>query len=145
MSCSVVQGHSEGELIAPELLNHVASPPRWKETHGMWKGHQRRTTDSLLHTFSDPTGDETAEEYDDLQKPRKVHHKNMRIILRMQSIGSIWKKAQDEGLQFWRTRSHASILYDSVPVDGIENDNAQRRHMLYQRVLRHDRFRKSCC
>ena len=26
-----IQGHSGGELIAPELLNHVAIPPRWKE------------------------------------------------------------------------------------------------------------------
>ena len=27
----VIQGHSGGELVAPELLNHVAIPPGWKE------------------------------------------------------------------------------------------------------------------
>ena len=30
------------------------------------------------------------------------------------------KKAQDEGLRFWQTRSHVIILYDSAPVDCIE-------------------------
>ena len=41
-------------------------------------------------------------------------------FLRTQIIGSIWEKAQEKGLQFWQTRSHAIFLYDSVPADCIE-------------------------
>ena len=37
----------------------------------------------------------------------------------MQSIGFL-KKVQDKGLKVWQTRSHASILYHSVPADCIE-------------------------
>ena len=64
-----IQGHSGGDLIDPELLNHVAIPPRWKEYFyhvgssftvnsipqaGLIAGGRdtkRRATDGLLHTF----------------------------------------------------------------------------------------------
>ena len=65
------QGHSGGELIAPELLNQVPIPPRWKEllyhVHvgssftvnsilqaGLIAGRKdtkRRATNGLLHTL----------------------------------------------------------------------------------------------
>ena len=111
----------------------------WKEflyhrTHRRLKGHERRATDSILHSLR-PFGDETEEEFDDvLSKPRKMHYK------------SIWKVHQDaiywtnlgwaqEKLQFWQTRSHAITHYDSVPADGIEKVVClQGDKTLYQRI-----------
>ena len=41
------------------------------------------------------------------------------------------EKAQEKGSQFWHTRSHAIILYDSVPMDFNEKVGDT---ILYQRV-----------
>ena len=88
-----IQGHSGGELVAPELLNHVAIPLRWKEylchvgssltvnsilqagpiTGGKDTKEERRT---VFFTPSGPFCDDTEEAYDDSTKPRKVHYKN---------------------------------------------------------------------
>ena len=88
-----IQGHSGGELVAPELLNHVAIPLRWKEylchvgssltvnsilqagliTGGKDTKEERQT---VFFTPSDPWSDDTEEAYDDSTKPRKVHYKN---------------------------------------------------------------------
>ena len=44
-------------------------------------------------------------------------------------------RAQEKGLQFWQTRSHSIIRYDSVPADCIESVvSLQGDKTLYQRV-----------
>ena len=44
-------------------------------------------------------------------------------------------KAQDKGIQFGQTRSHAIILYDSLPADCIERVvSTERAAILYQRI-----------
>ena len=74
-------GHSGGDLINPELLNHLAIPPRWKEylyTVGLIAGGNdtKEGRQTVFFTALDPTGDETQEEYDDFTKPRIVQYKN---------------------------------------------------------------------
>ena len=44
-------------------------------------------------------------------------------------------KAQEKGLKFWQTRSHAIIVHDSMPVDCIEKVVSENREKtLYQRL-----------
>ena len=102
-----IQGHTGGNLIAPELIGHVAIPYRWKEflfdrgcsfqvTSILKSGlirtrKQRKKTDHLLHTFQ-PFGDNPDEEKpsDDPSKPRKVHfHSNWTHSQETPSTGSI--------------------------------------------------------
>ena len=53
----------------------------------------------------------------DLSKPRKVHYhckwQNTQNAVHWVSLA----RAQDKGLRFWQTRSHAVIVYTSVPAD----------------------------
>ena len=53
-------------------------------------------------------------------------------FIRTQCMG----RAQEKGVQFWQTRSHATILHDSVPADSIENvvDAFKETNILYQRI-----------
>ena len=89
---------------------------------------------TVFFTSRDPFGDETEEFNSDLSRPRKVHYR------------SEWKhhldavhwihlaRARDKGLQFWQTRSHAIVFYDSVAPDCIEQmASLQGGNILYQR------------
>ena len=95
-----IQGHSGGDLIAPELLNYVAVPLGGKEClyhvnssfavnfilqAGLIAGGRdtEEGRQTVLFTPLDPFRDETEEEYDYVSKPRKVHCENM------------WKLSQD--------------------------------------------------
>ena len=62
----------------------------------------------------DPLGDELDQEYQDSPKPRKVQYKSKWKVTQDAIFWINLRKAQDEGLTFWQTRSHAVILYDSV-------------------------------
>ena len=131
-----IQGHSGGDLIDHDLLNHVATPPRWKEylcsvgssftvnstlqarVIAGGKDTKRRATDGLLHT----------------SRPRRWWN--------WRRIRCLWK-TQDKGLQFWQTRSHAIILYDSVPADCCEKVVSTREDKICTKgFLRHDLMRK---
>ena len=59
--------------------------------------------------------DEQEEEYQDLSKPRKVHHK---MRWKMIQDAQYWKNLKKA--QGWQTRSNAIILDDFVPADYIE-------------------------
>ena len=53
----------------------------------------------------------------------------------MRSVGLIRKKkVQEKGLQLWQTRSHATILYDSVPADCIEKVVSTNLKRLFQKT-----------
>ena len=69
---------------------------------------------TVFFTALDPTGDETEEEYDDLPNPRKGHCKNKWKVSQEAVYWVKLENAQEKGLQFWQTRSHAIILHDSV-------------------------------
>ena len=88
-----IQGHAGGNLIAPELMDHVAIPYKWREflfhrgcsfdvtsilkaglIAGRRQSKERRQT--IFFTPLSPFGDNPDEEEpsDDLSKPRKVHY-----------------------------------------------------------------------
>ena len=82
--------------------------------------------DGLLHTFYF-MGDETEGEYEDLTKPRKVLYKAIYWV----NLG----KAQDQGIQFWQSRSHTIFFYDSVPAGCIEKVvSTTGDKILYRRI-----------
>ena len=105
-------------------------------THRIWKGKKEEGRQTVFFTPLDPWRDATEEEYsDDLSKPRKLHCKSKWKF----SHGAVnWihlARAQEKGLQFWQTRSHATIVHDSVPADCIEkvlSENGDKT--LYQRL-----------
>ena len=89
-------------------------------TQRRWKGHSGRAANGI-HTFRF-FGDETEQECDYLSKPRQVHYKNK-------------CKISQRALQFWQTRSHATILHQSVPADWSEKVVSLREDkILYQRI-----------
>ena len=94
--------------INPQIRTH-----RWRTRK------LRKNTNHLLHT-SQPFGDNPDEEpNDDLSKPGKVHYhsewKNTQDAVYWINLA----RAQDKGLRFWQTRSHAAIVHSAVPADCI--------------------------
>ena len=122
------KGTLPGDVIAPELMGHVALPFQWKafilvssrmliqreinprsRTRRKWRRKQSRATKlcSSLH-----------------QIPEKMRLKKNSMVtcpsqekltkrasgntLRTPSTGSMSAKAQEKGLKFWQTRSHAT-------------------------------------
>ena len=117
-----IQGYSGGELIAPELMNHVAFPLRWEEFQydrgssfilsntlqaGLIEGGKtpKEGRQTVFFTPLDPFGDDTEEEYDDLSTPRKVHYKNKRKVSQYAVYWVNWGKS---------TRERITILADTV-------------------------------
>ena len=130
----VIQGHTGGNLIAPELMGHVAIPYKWKEslfhrgcsfnvtsilTSGLRAGvrESKEGRQTTFFTPLNPFGDNPDEEgpCDELPKPRKVHNHNK--WKSRQDAVSVEPEHRSKGLQFWQTRSHAIIVYSSVPAD----------------------------
>ena len=75
------------------------------------------------------------EEFDgDLSKPRKVHCKSKW----KHSQGAVYwihlAKAQEKGLTFLQTRSHAIFVHDSVPADCIEKISENGENTWYPRL-----------
>ena len=120
------------------IVNHVAIPSRWKEDFyhvgssctvnsilqaGLIAGGKdtEEWRQTVFFTPSDPTGDETEEEYDDLTKTTKstVQDKRKNSLDAIHWVNE--EKSTDKGLQSWQTRSHAITLNDSVPATSSEN------------------------
>ena len=133
-----IQGHNGGNLIVPELMGHVAIPNTWKEFL-LHRGCSRDVTSilksrliavgraskegrqTIFFTPLNPPGHNPDEEEpgDDLSKPRQIHYYS-KWEPRQDAV--FWinlARAQDKGLQFWQTRTHAVIVYSSVPADCI--------------------------
>ena len=115
----VIQGHTAGNLTAPELMGHVATPYNWKEflyhrgfsfdvtsilQSGLVAGarESREGRQTIFFTPLNPFGDNPDEEKpsDDLSIPRKVHYH------------SEWKNSQDA--VSWINLARATILADKV-------------------------------
>ena len=96
----------------------------FKQASSQVEGTDKTGDKAVFLATLDPFGDEAEEESNnDFSRARKVYH------------NSEWKphqdavywihlaKAQEKGLHFfWLARSHAMILYDSVPTDCIEKE-----------------------
>ena len=147
-----IQGHTGGNVIAPELMGYVAIPYKWKQflfssrillwchfnpqirTH-RWRTRKqgRRPSFQTLNPFGDNPDEE--EPCDDLSKPRQVHCRKRKS--RQDTVHWInLSRAQEKGLQFWQTRYHAIIVCSSVLADCIYKMISQReRETLYEEFL----------
>ena len=117
-------------------MNHVAITLRWKEflISILQAGGTPKKGDRQFFFTPLAFGEESEEFNNDVSKPRKMHYKGkwkvFHAVYRI-TLG----RAQKKGLQFWQTRSHAIILFDSVPADCIEKVvHLQGDKILYQRV-----------
>ena len=66
--------------------------------------------ETVFYTVLDPLGNEPDEEYEDLSKPRKVQYKSKWRVTQDAIYWINLRKAQDQELTFWQTRSHAIIF-----------------------------------
>ena len=123
-------------MNALELMGHVAIPKKMERIlvlprmflcchfnliAGGRESKEGRQT--VFFTPLNPFGGNPDEEEpsDGLLKPRKVHcHSKWK--LRQDAVYWInLARAQEKGLQFWQTRSHAITVHNSVPTDCIHN------------------------
>ena len=135
----LIQGHSRGLTIDPELMEHIPIPYNWKEFIFHWgcsfsiqsvlenglipggKGKQGRTTDHLLphHSIRSRKIPAQKNPRNDNTIPQKVHYHS---YWKRDQDAVHWIKlsrAQDQGLRFWQTKSHAIIVHNPVPADCI--------------------------
>ena len=133
-----IQRHT-GNVIALELMGHVAIPSNWKEScfiedaliMSLQSSNQdssiaggRESEEGRQTIFFPPfntLGDNPDEEEpsDDLSKPRKVHYHSKWNNTQDAVYWISSARAQEKGLQFWQTRSRAVIVHSSVPADCI--------------------------
>ena len=130
-----IQGHTGGNVTAPELMGHVALPYKWKEflfhrgcscdvtsilKSGLIAGGRecKEGRQTIFFAPLDPFGDSPDEEEprEDFSKP----HYHSKWKSRQDAVNWInLARAQDKGLQSWQTRSHAIIVCRSVSADCI--------------------------
>ena len=128
-----IHGHSGGAKVDTALLDTVVFLKKWSEyfydigcsrflhtiTQSRFvcrrKRFLKRKTNTILHP---------QEEYPDLSKPQKVHHKSKWKIQDAKNWTNL-RQVQDKRFKFWQTRSQAMILHDSVPANCIERAKTQ--------------------
>ena len=92
---------------------------RTDSTRGGREGRVTRHT--VFFTPLNPWRTEEEEEYcRDLAKPRKVHHKTGWKHCHNAVYWIRLGDAQEKGMAFWRTKSHAIITNSTVPPDCVE-------------------------
>ena len=132
-------------MIELEMMGHVCIPLSWKQFvfhrgcsfdlksimgAGLIAGGRegRENRHPVFFTPQIPWCTEGEEQcHDDLTKPRKVHHK---IGWKHSQDAMYWihfGRAQEKGLAFWQTKSHAIIAYSIIPPDCVERVISQRR------------------
>ena len=86
-----------------------------------------------------------AETARDLTKPRIAPYKNTWKRFQHAVFWSILKLAQEKVLQFYQTRSHAVVLYDTLPAASIEKVVCMRtQDELYQKGSLNSKITMSC-
>ena len=94
-------------------------------------GRGRETRHTMFFTPLNPW---CTEEDCDLTKPRKVHYKTGWKHSQNAAHWIHLGRAQEKGIAFWQTKSHAIITCSTVPPDCIERVISQRGKMtIYQR------------
>ena len=85
---------------------------------------------TVFFTPLDPWRDEAEGEFnDDLSKPSEVHCRSKGKLHHGAVYWINLARAQEPGLQFGQTRSHAIIVHDSVPADCIGKVVCQKRDL----------------
>ena len=145
MHIRAIQRHIGGNRIAPELLGDVTIPYNWKECvfhrgcsfninsileTGLIAGgrESKEGRQNIFLTPLNPFRENLDEEApgDDLSIPRKVHYQSN---WKHDQDAVCWVKlsrAQDQGLRFWQTTSHAMIVHNLVPADCIYRVMSQK-------------------
>ena len=129
MYIRAIQGHSEGMIISPRLMNYLLIPCKWKRfiyhvgrardqysiaevglVAGGKEGKEGRQT--IFFTPLDPFNSDAdeAESITDIKKPRKCIIKFIGDSNKMQRMST----PQDAGLEFLQTGSDGIITYQSV-------------------------------
>ena len=143
-----IQGHSEGTAVGPAQLDNVEIPHGWREyihhvscsrfVHSIFQAGGKDAKEgrqTVFCTALDSMSNEPDEEYQDLTRPRGVQYKCKWILHQAAIYWINLRKVQYKGLKFWQTRSHAIILYDSVPADCTEKEvNTKTDVILCQRT-----------
>ena len=139
-----LQGHSGGIPIEPESMGYVFIPRNWKRYtlhrgrswnnqsilgHGLIPGRKEKDK-ARQAVFPTPTNlfgydPEEEELHDDNTVPQKVpcgthwkHDQNAVYWVRL-------SRAQDQGLEFWQTKSFAIMTYATIPGDCIDRVTSQ--------------------
>ena len=146
-----IQGHIGGDLIEPELMGHVAKRFKWKqflfhrgcsfnpksileEGHIAGREEIREGRQTVFFTPLDPYAiEETIQ--GDMSKPRKVHCKTEWTHTQNAVCWIHLARAQEKGIPYWQTKSHAIIAHKTVPPDCIETGISQNCETTsYQRL-----------
>ena len=134
-----IQGQSGGNIIDPELQDNVLLPEGFTEyIYKVGNASEmnsiirswlnpggrslKRGRQSVFFTVTNPMEDDNGvgEIPCDLTKPRIAPYKNTWKLHRNTVSWCNLKLAQRKGLQFYQTRSHAVVLYDTLPAVCIE-------------------------
>ena len=149
-----IQGHSGGIPIEPQSMGYVFIPRNWKR----YINHRGRSWNSqsilgkglipggkekdkarraVFLTPTNPFGDDPEEErpHDDFTVPQKAPHVTK---WKYDQNAVCWvrlSKAQDQGLEFWQTKSFAIMTYATIPgdcMDRVASQNGER--VLFERL-----------
>ena len=155
-----IRGHSGGIAIDPELQDNALLPKGFTEyifhagnvsemlpiiRSGLIPGGQslKRGRQSVFFTVVNPMEDDNGKEDTpcDLTKPRIVPYTNTWTPQQNTVYWCSLKLAQKRGLQFYQTRSHAIVLYDTLPAVCIEKVVCMKtKDQLYHKVYQSPRL-----
>ena len=152
-----IQGHSGGNLVDPALQHNVLLLDDFGEVHpthignanelhsiiksGLIPGGRslKRDRQTVLFTAVNPMDDDQSMEEIrcDLDKPKIAPYKNTWSPHQNTVYWCNLKLAQKKGLQFYQTRSHAIVLYNTPPAICIEKavcmkTEEELHHKVYQ-------------
>ena len=138
MYIRAIQGHSEGMIISPRLMNYLLIPDKLKrfinhvgrardqysiaEVGLVARGKEgKEGRQTIFFTPLDPINSDAdkSESITDIKKPRKVLYQ---IRWKPEQDAVYWihlSTAQDAGLEFWQTGSNATITCQSVPKECV--------------------------
>ena len=149
-----IQGHSGGLPIMPELMGYTSIPYNWKEYifhkgclwdvqsilgSGLIPGGKESDKAPLAVFFTplNPFDENPDEEelHDDYTIPQKVHYHSH---WERNQVAVYWIKisrAQEQGLQFWQTKSFAIITHNLVPGDCMYRVISEKRdRVLFEKL-----------
>ena len=127
-----IHGHSGGFPIEPELMGYAKNPPNWKKyiyqrglmvlsvhigttTDSRRKGERQSPSSSFLKLmifFWDDLEEE--ESYDDFTVPQKACYVTKLKYYQNAVYWVRWSKTQDQGLEFWQTKSFAIMTHATI-------------------------------
>ena len=148
------QGHSGGIPIEPELMGYVFIPRNWKRyvfhTGLSWNfqsemgsglilgGKEKdKARQAVFLTPTNPFGNDPEEEgpHDDYTFRKKVPYVTRWKPYQDAVFWIRLSKAQDQGLEFWQTKSFAIMTHATIPGDCIDRVTSQNGdRVLFERL-----------